>query len=120
DLVGFTDHEIELVALIARYHRKGPPKPTHNDFANLSETEQQLIIFLAGILRIAIGLDRSHDGRVTRLDVEIKKSSVDITVNTSLTQKDALDMNLYAARERQQLLETALGVPIMFVSGSDD
>jgi hypothetical protein len=71
-------------------------------------------------LRVAIGLDRSHDGRVARLDVEIKKSSVDITVNTSLTQKDALDMNLYAARERQQLLETALGVPIMFVSGSDD
>jgi exopolyphosphatase/guanosine-5'-triphosphate,3'-diphosphate pyrophosphatase len=120
DLVGFTDHEIELVALIARYHRKGPPKPTHNEFAKLSETEQQLIIFLAGILRVAIGLDRSHDGRVTRLDVEIKKSSVDITVNTSMTQIDALEMNLYAARERQQLLETALGVPIMFVSGSDD
>lgn len=73
DLVGFTDHEIELIALIARYHRKGPPKPSHNDFANLSEAEQQLIIFLAGILRVAIGLDRSHDGRVTRLDVEIKK-----------------------------------------------
>jgi len=120
DLVGFTDHEIELIALIARYHRKGPPKPTHNEFAKLSETEQQLIIFLAGILRVAIGLDRSHDGRVARLDVEIKKSSVDITVNTSMTQIDALDMNLYAARERQQLLETALGVPIMFVAVSDD
>lgn len=75
DLVGFTDHEIELIALIARYHRKGTPKPSHNDFANLSEAEQQLIIFLAGILRVAIGLDRSHDGRVTRLDVEIKKFS---------------------------------------------
>ena len=120
DLVGFTDHEIELVALIARYHRKGPPKPSHNEFAKLSETEQQLIIFLAGILRVAIGLDRSHDGRVTRLDVEIKKSSVDITVNTSMSQIDALEMNLYAARERQELLETALGVPIMFAAGSDD
>ena len=25
ELAGFTDHEIELIALIARYHRKGEP-----------------------------------------------------------------------------------------------
>ena len=37
-----------------------------------------------------------------------------------MSQIDALEMNLYAARERQELLETALGVPIMFAAGSDD
>ncbi len=120
DLVGFTDHEIELIALIARYHRKSHPKPAHNEFARLLETEQQLIRFLAGILRIAIGLDRSHDGRVTHLEVEIQKSFVDITINTLLPQADALEMNIYAARERQQLLEEALGVPIMFIDGQDN
>ena len=34
-LTGFTDAEIEIIAQIARYHRKSAPKPSHAEFAAL-------------------------------------------------------------------------------------
>ena len=39
-LAGFTDHEIELIALVARYHRKSAPKPKHPEFAALRPGDQ--------------------------------------------------------------------------------
>src|SRR5205085_6365600 len=51
-LTGFTDHEIEIIAQVARYHRKSAPKSKHAEFATLSEADQQVVRTLAAILRI--------------------------------------------------------------------
>ena len=64
ELAGLTDHEIEMIAQIARYHRKSEPKQSHPPFAALSAGDQRLVRSLAGVLRVAIGLDRRHEGRV--------------------------------------------------------
>jgi exopolyphosphatase/guanosine-5'-triphosphate,3'-diphosphate pyrophosphatase len=69
-LTGFTDHEVERIALVARYHRKSEPKAKHPEFASLDEDDQHLVRCLAGILRVAIGLDRNHAARVADLWVE--------------------------------------------------
>ena len=42
---------------IARYHRKSEPKQSHPPFAALSSGDQRLVRSLAGVLRVAIGLD---------------------------------------------------------------
>ena len=63
-LTGLTDDEIEIIAQIARYHRKSAPKPRHAEFARLRPSDQRVVRALAGILRVAIGLDRSHARRV--------------------------------------------------------
>ena len=60
ELAGLTDLEIEIIAQIARYHRKSEPKPSHAEFAALDADDQDLVRTLAAILRVAIGLDRSH------------------------------------------------------------
>lgn len=102
DLVGFTDHEIELIAQIARYHRKSEPKLQHAAFAALSETDQHAVRMLAAILRIAIGLDRTHDGRTTSVSVSQKNTSLQIALHG---KKHAdLDLNLYATQQRTALL----------------
>src|SRR4029079_5284290 len=67
-LAGFTDDEIELIALVARYHRKSAPKSSHTEFAALSEEAQHVVKVLAGILRIGIAFDRTRSGSVR--DVE--------------------------------------------------
>ncbi|GGN41833.1 Ppx/GppA phosphatase family protein [Deinococcus daejeonensis] len=69
ELRGFTPREIELVALLSRYHRKSAPKLSHPEFAALSAADQALVTRWVGILRVADGLDRSHAGaaRVTGL-----------------------------------------------------
>ncbi len=106
-LTGLTDHEIELIALVARYHRKSAPKPTHPEFARLSPADQVLVRSLAGIVRVAIGLDRSHDGRVRDLRTTITKKTVTITAVTA--EPTDLSLELYAAMERRDLLEDVLG-----------
>ena len=68
-LVGFSQQEIELIAQVARYHRKSQPSLKHPEFAALDEDEQRTVSILAGILRIAIGLDRRHAGMVKAVGV---------------------------------------------------
>src|SRR4029079_16655008 len=46
-LVGFTDQEIEVVALIARYHRKSAPKASHPEWAALYDADQRVVMVAA-------------------------------------------------------------------------
>jgi len=70
ELQGYTSREIELVANIARYHRKAFPKKRHPNFARLERPDRRLVRMLAAILRVADGLDRTHTQRVTAVGVE--------------------------------------------------
>jgi exopolyphosphatase/guanosine-5'-triphosphate,3'-diphosphate pyrophosphatase len=107
ELVGLTDREIELIAQIARYHRKGLPKREHAEFGALDADDQHLVRALAGILRIAIGLDRTQDGRAKKLETALSGDTLDITFKTSKSQ-DA-ELNAYAANERRALLSDVIG-----------
>jgi exopolyphosphatase/guanosine-5'-triphosphate,3'-diphosphate pyrophosphatase len=106
ELAGLTDHEIELIAQIARYHRKSEPKASHPQFAALDRDEQSLVRTLAAILRVAIGLDRCHDHRVAAVRVEVRERKVVVHVTANAAD---IALELYAANERKDLLEAVLG-----------
>jgi exopolyphosphatase/guanosine-5'-triphosphate,3'-diphosphate pyrophosphatase len=106
-LTGLTDAEIEIIAQIARYHRKSAPKPSHAEFAALRPDDQHVVRVLAGILRVAIGLDRSHEGRVAGLRVSSRGRR--LTVKALPAGSGDLSLELYAANERKGLLEEVLG-----------
>ncbi len=114
-LVGLTDTEIEIIALLARYHRKSGPKETHAEFARLPRREREIVRVLAGLLRVAIGLDRSHENRVAY----VAASSLD-PLRIEVTPRDGADISLelYAANERSGLLAEALGRPVEAVATS--
>lgn len=114
ELVGLTDREIELIAQIARYHRKSAPKESHPEFAALSETDKRIVRSLAGLLRIAIGLDRTQDGRVKKVSTRSEDEQLMIFVKSS--PKFDLDLNLYAANERRGLLSEVLGTKVKIVA----
>jgi exopolyphosphatase/guanosine-5'-triphosphate,3'-diphosphate pyrophosphatase len=111
-LAGFTDHEIELIAQVARYHRKSSPKARHIDFARLGEADQTIVRTLAGLLRVAVALDRTRTGVVRGVKVEV--SCRQKLVVTAVTDGDA-ELELYSARLRAGLLEEALAVPVEIV-----
>src|SRR6185312_6969957 len=67
DLRGFSAREIELIANVARYHRRAYPKKRHRNLAHLDRGERRLIRRLSGILRVADGLDRTHSQEITAL-----------------------------------------------------
>jgi exopolyphosphatase/guanosine-5'-triphosphate,3'-diphosphate pyrophosphatase len=106
-LVGFTDHEIELVALVARYHRKSAPKASHPEWASLDAADRELVRTLAGLLRVAIGLDRSHTARIDHLRAEIDDRRLRIEV-VPVADAGDLTLDLFAASERWDLLAEVL------------
>jgi exopolyphosphatase/guanosine-5'-triphosphate,3'-diphosphate pyrophosphatase len=113
-LTGFTQSEIELIAQIARYHRRGQPKDRHPEFAALPADDQRRVRVLAGLLRIAIGLDRSHAGHVQSIRVNVEHAAQRVTIEPVALRADLdLDLERYAARERSKLLGEALGVEIV-------
>ena len=113
-LTGFTDREVELIALITRYHRKRAPARSHKEFTALPNADQRLVKVLAGLLRIAIGLDRSHAGTIRSVEVEATSSELRI-VPVVMPGTD-IELELYAAKERSDLLADVLGLPVSVAS----
>lgn len=101
DLEGFSPHELDLLANIARYHRKSPPKKSHPDFQSLDAPSQLLVRKLASLLRIADGLDRGHYANITSLKTITTAQSV--TIRTSSKADPALE--LWAARHKTDMFE---------------
>jgi exopolyphosphatase/guanosine-5'-triphosphate,3'-diphosphate pyrophosphatase len=76
--------EMELVAQIARYHRKTPPQPDHEEFQALKPAAQKSVMVLGGILRIADALDRTHTARIAGIGgVEVAKEAITVRVKTA-------------------------------------
>lgn len=101
---GFTDEEMLLVSQVVRYHRKSYPKPKHKKFDRLSKEQQNIVWVLAGLLRIAVGLDRTKDQSVEKVDCQISEKDITITVSG----KGALEIGVWAAMCDRQVLEKAL------------
>jgi exopolyphosphatase/guanosine-5'-triphosphate,3'-diphosphate pyrophosphatase len=114
ELTGLTDAEIEIIAQIARYHRKSAPKASHAEFGRLSPEDQRLVKTLAGILRVAIGLDRSHDGRVRSVMAQMRNDR--LVVEAVAKRGKEISLELYTANERSDLLEEVLGKRVGIVA----
>ena len=68
ELLGYTETEIEIIANLARYHRKSPPKKKHDYYRNLvSKQDRQIVNQLSALLRIAVALDRRQIGAIARV-----------------------------------------------------
>jgi exopolyphosphatase/guanosine-5'-triphosphate,3'-diphosphate pyrophosphatase len=111
-LTGFTDHEIEIIALVARYHRKSTPKARHPEYATLAEPDQRVVEILSGMLRIAAGLDRTRAAAISRLRVDGGGDGESLRILVETAPGADADLELYSARNRKDLLEAALGVTV--------
>ncbi len=69
ELLGYTESEIDIIANIARYHRKSPPKKKHQNLQNLSKEQRQIVSQLSAILRLAVALDRGRVGAIEQVSL---------------------------------------------------
>jgi exopolyphosphatase/guanosine-5'-triphosphate,3'-diphosphate pyrophosphatase len=111
-LTGFTERERELLALIARYHRKSHPKPRHPEFSALAPADQEMVRTLAGLLRIGIGLDRSHQALVTGVEVAVRAKGRRLVITPIADPGVDIELEVFSAQERADLLADALGVEV--------
>ena len=89
DLPGFTNDDANLIANIARYHRKSHPKKIHNEYTILSDSKKYIVKVLAGILRIAEGLDRRQNQFVKDVAVDFDKASNDLNIRLVSAEQDS-------------------------------
>ncbi len=105
NLFGFTPREREIVANLARYHRKAKPKQSHDNFSSLGAEDQILVRKLGGILRLADGLDRRRNRQVIDIKCKLHKDVFEL----KLFGVNDLSVELYGAQSKGNLFESAFG-----------
>ena len=79
ELLGYTETEIEIIANLARYHRKSQPKKKHENYRNLlSKQHRQIVSQLSALLRLAVALDRRQIGAIARVECEYNPDSQEL------------------------------------------
>ena len=106
----FTREEVELIAQIARYHRKKIPGLEHDQFGQLSGPDQVRVQKLSALLRIADGLDRRHEQAVTQAALEFGQNSVRV----KLAASDPALREISAAQKKSDLARALFGREISF------
>ena len=116
DLRGFDPEEIEIIALIARYHRQGVPKKSHQGYGDLGRSKRRTVKALSAMVRLAEGLDRSHSRALAGIDLYPRSDDYLARIRTS---GDA-ELELWAAHRHVAPLEKILGKPIRFEVAAGD
>jgi exopolyphosphatase / guanosine-5'-triphosphate,3'-diphosphate pyrophosphatase len=110
DLRGFEPREIETIALVARYHRQGTPKKSHEGYGELGGAARATVRVLSAIVRLAEGLDRSHAQALTAIDLVPRGEDY----LARLRSKGDVELELWAAHRHVAPLERELEAPIRF------
>ena len=109
DLRGFEPDEIEVIALVSRYHRRGKPKRGHDGYGDLPAELKRTVRVLGAILRVAESLDRSRHGVVGALS--IKDRGADLRLQ--LEARGDAELEVWAGRRSLAVLEAELAKPIV-------
>ena len=111
DIIGLTPLEREVVANIARYHRKSPPDASHPNFRELDKDAKGRVRGLAAILRVADALDREHLGKVKSV-----RGSIDAKGRLVLAVDGAEDRELeeWTVRAKSGLLRDVFDLDVTF------
>jgi exopolyphosphatase/guanosine-5'-triphosphate,3'-diphosphate pyrophosphatase len=112
ELFGFTPRERELIAQVARYHRKSLPKRKHAAFLSLKERDQVIVARLGGILRLADGLDRRRSGLIQSVSCLVAGKAVTI----HLTATEDVSLEIFGGNAKKDLFEKAFESSVIFTT----
>jgi len=103
EITGFTETEKQIIANVARYHRRSFPKEKHLDFIELNEKDRKTVWKLGGILRIAEALDRSYENCVR--DIAFRRDKQNLVLE--IFSPDLCERELEAAELKKDMFEAA-------------
>ncbi len=117
EIFGLRREEQLVVAHVARYHRRGCPKPSHVEYMSLPRETRMVVSKLAALLRVADALDHGHAQQLR--DIQVEKAGDELVIyvphvadlaleRRSLAAKADLFQEIYGARVR---LEPAAAAP---------
>ena len=107
----FASNERQVIGNIARYHRKGCPQNKHCSFASMNRELRRKVAVLASILRLADGLDFSHQSIVEGIETQVNLEGV--TVNAKIICNSILEEQGF--NRKKDLFEKTFGRKIAVV-----
>jgi exopolyphosphatase/guanosine-5'-triphosphate,3'-diphosphate pyrophosphatase len=116
DLRGFDPQEIEVIALIARYHRQATPKKSHDGYGDLKGPLRKTVKTLSAMVRLAEGLDRSHAQALAGIDLYPRGDDY----LARLRATGDAELELWAAHRHVAPIEKILGKPLRFEVANND
>jgi exopolyphosphatase/guanosine-5'-triphosphate,3'-diphosphate pyrophosphatase len=108
ELPELTEQEKQIVANVARYHRGARPKSGHGGFAALSAEDQDVVMALGSILRLADGLDRSHTDAVHVVDAWLEGDLLTIWVDCP----QGCSSEIWAGKKKGRFFGEVFGVQV--------
>jgi len=106
--LGWTARELQLAAVVARFHRGALPHPRGKAMQSLELPDRHIAMQLSGILRLANALD-PHNGTSPKLDIDLHDRVLQVH-SAGYSPLDRSAENVAAARH---LLETVLRLPVI-------
>jgi exopolyphosphatase / guanosine-5'-triphosphate,3'-diphosphate pyrophosphatase len=111
DIPGLADRERDLVARIARFHRRSAPELHHAGMEGLTTSEARTVRKLATLLRVADALDRSHSQPLRHLTVGVRAGEVVLHLHA----RTPLDLEVWDVAHEAPLFRRALGRRLRWV-----
>lgn len=108
DLFGLTREDLAIVALVARYHRRALPSPTHPEYMALGRDDRIAVSKLAALIRVADALDRNHLQNVRDFTIARMPDRLLISVR----KIEDLTLERLALKEKGVLFEEVYGIPV--------
>lgn len=105
DLRGFTEDEINIMANVARYHRRSTPRKRHFLYKKLEKPLRKRVKKLSALLRVADGLDRSHYQNVQTLEMQNEAEKVKFYITTMGDP----ELEIWGAERKSKLFEKVTG-----------
>lgn len=115
ELLGFNETELEIMANIARYHRKSVPKKKHENYQNLTNKEdRKLVKQLSAMLRLAAALDRRQIGAIASLNCEYNPHTAELTLKLQpKDRKDDCALELWSLDQKKAVFEAEYQVKVI-------
>jgi len=106
DLMGLSPLDRELVANVARYHRRSLPDLSHPAFRKLDRRGRIVVRKLAAMLRVADAFDREHQGKVADVAVRLTAGKIGLRAVPSPAGLTAdLALERWTALRKADLME---------------
>ena len=106
NLPGISQADLEIIALISLFHSNIIPSESDPAFGTLSMEQRVKVSKLAGILRLADALDRSHSEKIDVIKVRLKDNEISLTIHS---REDIL-LEEWAFNSKARLFEEAFGL----------
>lgn len=114
ELLGYTETDIEVMANLARYHRKSSPKKKHESYSKLaSKVHRQIVSQLSAILRLAVALDRRQLGAIAGVNCEFSPERRSLHLRLQPAHLDDCALELWSLDYNKGVFEEEFNVKLV-------